>query len=291
MEREIFHRIAGKIVVTGYAPDGDSLRFIAHDAASFARLRRSDAIVLGIDRSVQLRLEGIDAPELHYEGAAQPLAIAARDALLGWLGFTRAGYSPASVGGATCVVSEPGAIDVAILAAAADLRGRPIAYLLRGGDARHVPATLRADAFDRALLKETANHAQLSNGAAYLLAYTSMPASHRALFRAVARRARDDRRGVWADDSTVRGFSLRTLASIGVHGALVFPKLFRRCVDYLRDRAQGFRGNLTDWLRARCHDCVDSRAARALPLHALVEQRGTQIRLHADTLNVAFVER
>ena len=36
--------------------------------------------------SVQLRLEGIDAPELHYGTTSQPRGATARDALLTWLG-------------------------------------------------------------------------------------------------------------------------------------------------------------------------------------------------------------
>ena len=43
---------------------------------------------------MRLRLEGVDAPELHYGTAAQPLGREARDQLLAWLGFTELEYAP-----------------------------------------------------------------------------------------------------------------------------------------------------------------------------------------------------
>src|SRR4029077_947449 len=74
--------LRGELVVIGKQPDGDSIRFVPDTPALLAQLahrrraRRSGA------GSLQLRVEGIDAPETHYNTLAQPLADPARDRLL-----------------------------------------------------------------------------------------------------------------------------------------------------------------------------------------------------------------
>src|SRR5919206_4086357 len=87
--------IHGKLVIVGYEPDGDSVRFIADDTSRFDVLKRADRIRLSRrDHSVQLRFESVDAPELHYGNDAQPLGDTARDALLRWIGFQAIKYDP-----------------------------------------------------------------------------------------------------------------------------------------------------------------------------------------------------
>jgi len=69
---------------------------------------------------------------------------------------------------------------------------------------------------------------------AYLTLYTSTPATHGRALRAVAGEAREEDRGVWAADETDE-FRLADQGSISPpDGALVLPKLFRRCTDYLK---------------------------------------------------------
>ena len=111
MSHRTFHRIAGSIVVTGYAPNGGTLRFIAHKTRALACLHRSERLRLDVDRSVQLRLEGV----------GQRRAVETRDRLLRRLGFTRVEYAR---DGRRCVVSEPGRVEVVVLAARVDVRGR-----------------------------------------------------------------------------------------------------------------------------------------------------------------------
>src|SRR5689334_19983190 len=80
--------IHGRLLIVGYEPDGDSVRFLADDPTLFKRLQRGYKIRRSPrDGSVQLRLEAIDAPELHYGSAAQPDGDTARDWLLDELGF------------------------------------------------------------------------------------------------------------------------------------------------------------------------------------------------------------
>ena len=66
--------LRGSLVIEGKAPDGDSIRLVPDTPALLDDLRRADRIrVSPVDGSVQLRLEAIDAPEVSYGPAGQPL--------------------------------------------------------------------------------------------------------------------------------------------------------------------------------------------------------------------------
>ena len=102
-------------------------------------------------------------------------------------------------------------------------------------------------ALDDALVARTANFALASSGAAYPTVYGTTPEPVRlGAARSGARRRTDAGRGVWAIDAG-GGFALRSQASIGPAGALILPKLFRRCSDYLKAGMSG--ETLIEWLR------------------------------------------
>ncbi len=286
----LYECLDGHIVLTGYAPDGDSIRFLPNDSAPLANLQRSSLIRWSpVSGSVQLRLEGVDAPELHYAAAGQPRGASARDALLGWLGVTDVRCGP---DGTTIDAAAPALVPATILTGAADAHGRVIAYLLRA-----CPSTgARRHRVTPAVLKQTANHVLLAAGHVYPLAYTSQPREHRDMFRATARKARAKRLGVWSDDATARGFDLRGARSVGPQGALIFPKLFRRCIDYFADRVQGFDGSFVDWLSGHGSggetrpDRVVLRHAANVLLSSLVQQRERHVALTTDLLDLVWVE-
>ena len=77
--------IAGEAVVVGKQPDGDSVRFRAGDPDLFTQLENGQRVQPSADGTVQLRFDGIDAPELHYQGHEQPQGTTARDSLLAHL--------------------------------------------------------------------------------------------------------------------------------------------------------------------------------------------------------------
>jgi len=261
-----------------------------NDPAPLGLLRRSTLLKWSnVNGSVQLRLEGIDAPELHYASAGQPRAASARDALLSWLGATSVTCAP---DGATVTACAPEIIPCTILTSGIDARGRVIAYLLRA-----CPDTgARRHRVSAAVLRATANFALLEAGHVYPLAYTSQPSDHRTLFRGTARKARAKRLGVWNDDATARGFALRGVRSVGPSGALILPKLFRRCVDYFADRYQGFGGTFVEWLAGHGSggeekpDRVVLRHAANVLLSSLMKQTTTEVALQADPLDLVWVE-
>src|SRR5215468_12107038 len=106
--------IHGNFTLIGKEPDGDSVRFIATNPSAYQVLHRSERIKPStVDGSVQLRFEGIDAPELHYGSAAQRLGAEARDELLNRMGFTDIKLS-----GTKVTSSKPTLLPGAILSAA-----------------------------------------------------------------------------------------------------------------------------------------------------------------------------
>ncbi|HYZ36510.1 MAG TPA: thermonuclease family protein [Pseudonocardiaceae bacterium] len=295
MAAPYFLCIQGELVIAGYEPDGDSVRFIADDTAHYAALKRADRLRPSPrDRSVQLRFDGVDAPELHYGTDAQPLGDTARDALLSWIGFTAIEYDrneKTRVRSAT-----PISIRAAVLAQMVEANGRPVAYVLVD-TAANLPADGSWVNVDDGLLDRTLNARLLSQGQAYYTVYTSTPVSHRSHLRAIAAAARTARCGVWTEDSTAE-FVLIDQKSIGPDGQLILPKLFRRCTDYLKAVAKGFAGNLGDWLIASSatptrdeNDRVLLRDTTEVHLSDLIQQRNEHIAVQADLLDLTFVEK
>jgi hypothetical protein len=143
--------IKGKFTIIGKEPDGDSVRFIANNTDIYQKLHRSYRIKPSRDRSVQLRLEGIDAPEVHYGKYGQILGEKARKQLLTRMGFTSIKFSGDQVDAA-----NPASVSGAILSKAADANGRPVSYLLLEADTEQLEDEdwTRVDAD---LLKKTLN--------------------------------------------------------------------------------------------------------------------------------------
>jgi len=276
--------VRGRIVVPGYSPDGDSVRFVPHDPSSFNRTRGLRGALVGADGSAQLRLQGIDAPELHYAGHAQCHAIEARDALLHWLGFTHVTFHA----NGTVRDASPKSVHAAIVAQSIDARGRAIAWLLRAHDASELSLEVSLDAH---LLDRTANAFLVRHGLAYPLAYTSLAIECREHLRTIAREAREHHRGVWAHDATRAGFAVEAFDALDRE--LVLPKIFRRAVDYLADRDDGFHGRFRAWLL----DHQDENDALVLPgsrpatLHDVIARDGDRLRMTVDPIDLTFVER
>lgn len=292
MASPFYLTIKGKFVIADKEPDGDSVRFIADDSDLYQELQRNYRIKPSRDRSVQLRFEGIDAPEVHYGRYAQPLGDETRDFLLKKMGFAKIKFQGDRVQSA-----DPDTISGVILTQAADVNGRPISYALIGKNA----AKLENGDWTQVepeLLRQTLNFLMMAEGRAYYTVYTSTPRSHRQVLREAALAAREKDLGVWAADSTSI-FRLVDFDSITPpNGQLILPKLFRRCTDYLKAVADGYSGNLADWLegvslqRSRNeNDAVIIRDRTQVSLSSLIEQYNSQIAFQEDLLDITFVEK
>ncbi len=263
MTEPSYHLVPGRVVLAGQVPTGARVPFVPDDP---------DRVAMSV------RLQGIDAPEIAHFGQSQPLALAARRALLSWIGFREVAYAS---DGRTVACSSPTSVPVTFALPAAQGSTPASGHLFR---VRSALRPLAMDAQDLPL-GTTASCAMLREGHAYYLAYESLPPSHREYLRNVAQRARSALRGVWAHDATSRGFV--PLRALGPAGALVFPMLFRRCVEFLRQRGRGFRGSLLEWLTAHVQDRVHG-GSHFLPFGALMRERPPMVALRADTLDLVF---
>ena len=283
----------GDFVIIGKEPDGDSVRFIADDRDLYRFLHRAYRIKPSRDGSVQLRFEGVDAPELHYGSAAQPLGAEARDTLLPWMGFDNIVYVNDQ---STMVKSaDPASVPGAILTQAAEANGRPVSYIFLNQQASQLEEGTWVN-LQEELLKATINYRLLTSGMAYYTVYTSTPFVHRQLLHEASAAAREAGQGVWQLDTT-SDFVLGDQSSIGPNGQLILPKLFRRCTDFLKDVARGYQGNLSDWLiwiskgSRNENDLVAINDTIELHLSDLLEQRNRHIVFKADLLDITFVEK
>jgi endonuclease YncB( thermonuclease family) len=278
--------LRGAFVIEGKQPDGDSIRFRPDDLNLLQKLKRANRIEPSKDGTVQLRLEGIDAPELHYENVAQPFSKEPRDALLTWFRFTDVTYTPK---GLQVKTSNPKSVRGAILAQAAEVYGRPISYAMLERDAKQLEdgsrITVSAD-----LLSRTINAHMLETGMAYYTVYSSQPVEHRTAFRAITETARREKRGVWAVDATSE-FTLSTLKDV-TEKQVILPKLFRRAVVYFQDREKkGFTGTLADWFAA--YPDRDDRLEigdRRTKLSSILEVKGDRVQVLTDFLDVVLLE-
>lgn len=286
-----YRAVRGRVVLAGKRPDGDSVRFLPDAGERWGDLRNSRRVRPSRDDgTVQLRLEGMDAPELHYGKASQPLGAEARAALLAILGFADVRYAG---DGCKVLASDPEHRPATVLTRGADANGRVVAFLLPGTPALPDGEAVRVD---DALLAATANHRMVATGMAYYLAYTSLAGPHQRALREAAREARAAGLGVHAHDRTWE-FDLAGPDPLGPAGQLVMPKLFRRCTDYLAAVERGYGGTLADWLvesrssRQRDEDdrvlVADRYEAR---LSDLLLLRHRRVALQADPLDLAFVE-
>jgi hypothetical protein len=291
MKTPFYQAIHGDFIIQGKQPDGDSVRFIADDPELYSYLQRSERITLSADNSVQLRFQSIDSPELHYGRDAQPMGEESRDGLLKMMGFKKIQYE-----GNKVVSAKPATVPGWILSNAVERNGRPVSYTLLEGDIEGVEDG-SAVHLSQELIQRTLNYKALSKGLAYLNLYSSVPLVHRRSLRTVAATARAEGLGVWAIDHTPN-FTLPDLASVSApDGALIYPKFFRRCVDYFKAVEKGFEYDLKEWLlwtettSNSENDSVLLNGRTEVKLSDLIVQQNSRISIQADTIDLVFLER
>ncbi len=281
--------LKGAFVIIGKSPDGDSVRFKPDNQKLLFTLKNPSRIKVSADGSVQLRFEGIDAPELHYGSLEQPLGAKSRDVLLQEMGFTNIKLENRIVRQST-----PKEIRGVILSQAAEGNGRPIAYAIVGQFANVFEDGSRIEITD-AILEKSLNVVMLKNGLAYYTVYSSTPALQRDYLRQVSAKARASKRGVWAIDKS-SDFVLKSQADIDAAGQLILPKFFRRASDYLDTiKKKEYKGNIKAWLLwtktngVSKNDMVNIGGVNK-PLSDWLEVRGNTVRFAADLLEAVFVD-
>ncbi|MER7083253.1 Endonuclease YncB, thermonuclease family [Saccharopolyspora kobensis] len=288
-----FTLIKGAFRITGSSPDGDSVRFYPTDPDTFRKAGLS--VRLNARGGVQLRLEGIDALETHYRPQArgselwhQPaeLADAASSALLQHLGFT----SVERDDDGRVTASTPEEVSGHILTRFADTYGRAVAFAFPGQ--RPGRSTDGADVrLDPDGLPNSANHALLEAGLVYPTFYSKLFVDLRETMAEVAVAAREARRGVWAEDTTLEGLRLRSREQLREEVVLL-PKLFRRLVDYLELEESGgvSLSGFSRYLDTRDDRLFTVPTGHATELETLVEVRRQTLRLTVEPERIVFTE-
>lgn len=283
--------VKGNYRIVGASPDGDSVRFYPDAPGAFAGLGlRVRANARG---GTQLRLEGIDALETHYQAQVpggvlwrQPreLGDAASDALLRQLGFTDVQRDEHG----TVTSSTPEQVPGHILTRFADKYGRAVSFAFTGGHRGRDGSQVYLDVDG---MRASANYQLLVDGLAYPTFYSLLYVDLRQAMSDAAVAARAAGKGLWPHDVTLSGFRLRSREQLRDE-LVILPKLFRRLVDYLAlDEAGGV--SLTGF--PRYLDARDDRLftvpdGHATELHTLVEVKRQDVRLTVEPERIVFKE-
>lgn len=293
MSLGFYRLIKGRLIVRQrQSPDGDSMRFVANDMSLFETLPHfSQPSIANGEESYQLRFQAIDTPELHYGGAEQPHGLESRNGYLKWLGVNPSDWDWAVA--PSGFEWEQGA---AILCDGFEGHGRPIAFVLKnhnGDDGSDVKLTT-------SLLAETYNHHAVKTGLAYLGVYSgSLSFDVQSNLVSTYKKAKSSRLGVWKLDRT-RRFTVNTLDDLGPEeGSLIYPKIFRRCVDALRWAGGEFEPgrDVDDFLADRPNEndqfIIHARDSGQLKsrLSDVLEQINNQIRIQLDLNTVEFISK
>jgi endonuclease YncB( thermonuclease family) len=274
----------------GFEPDGDSLQFRPANPALLGRLDQpGKPFRLTEMGSTQLRLEGMDALEIHYRirgttsntHQPRPRADEGRDFLTGELGLNPVPYASGGVRVRPPV--ERDAVPGYILARQLEANGRPVAFAFTGAPAARDGSQVMLRA---TLLRRSLNYRSLLAGHAYPLFYDTLFADLRAILADAVTQARSAKRGLWADE--VRGgVAVRDQRDLEARGVL-FPKLFRRLTDFL---AEGRRelDRFPAWLARTEEQVLDLSTCHFTHFDDVLAVRGGRIRLTLPPERVVFV--
>ena len=271
-----FHLFYCSTQHVGSRPDGDSIWFKPTEPTQLKNLARRSAKLNG-GNFAQLRLEGIDALELHYKGSnhqAEAETVASRDRLLGLIGFGAITYAPSKAGGIDTSVrsAEHHPRRGYILTRSIDPFGRPVAFAFPGKTRHRDSSKL----FLRTSLLERSLNAQLmADGHVYPGFYTGLPRDLRNHLTRLAIAARQQGRGLWRVHKA--NAAVREAADLE-HIAL-WPKLYRRLFAYFRSGNRGLKG-FEAWLRGdpeRDDELWIISEARLGNLHDVVTVKDTRI--------------
>lgn len=255
----------GYLHAVGLKPDGDTLAFKPHDSAALAALPGPDgaAGLVKFDPdtngAADVRLQGIDALETHYQPAVsdpkppgatpppgitrpsagnhqqrQDLARGAANTLLGMLGVkvSDADWHPwgylrqVTVGGMIITTKFQESVEIVVVASAVEREGRVLGWVFPGSVALAEGATLTETQL-AALVKQSCNARLLAAGLAYPYYFMTLATALRGKLNTAVSTAQKANRGVWAVDTSAVGVAIPTLTALHT-SVTVLPYLFRK---------------------------------------------------------------
>ena len=276
-----FHIFSPDNPKQGPEPDGDTIKF-KPDNPQLVELLVSDGHAPAFNKSqmVNIRFEGIDALELHFEGAFQNMewALKARDFLLDRMGFGKVTFfqDPKLALKVEAVEHHP--VPGYIVSYSLDTYGRVIAFVFAGD-------TDLPDGFQYFLKQEdiekSINGQLLEDGDVYPTFYTTLPHDLTAFMRDKSKQVRGAMKGMWQfeDLNTQKSAVVPNLEK--AESLIMWPKLFRRLTSYFNAGNTGLAGFDT-WLRA---DTINRDDSVQLPngeignMHDVIQIQGDAIQL------------
>ncbi|WP_236792434.1 thermonuclease family protein [Amycolatopsis sp. GM8] len=282
--------IKGSYRIVGASPDGDSVRFYPDDPEAFSKAHLR--VRLNSRGGVQLRLDGIDALETHYQAQnkggqwRQPVGPDAAASLLSHLGFRTVERD----GDGTVTAATPEQVPGHIMTRFADKYGRAVAFAFPGqrsgrtADGGDVHLDVRG-------MRASANYSLLEAGLVYPTFYSLLYIDLRNAMSKAAVAAREAGKGLWAQDSTVDGFKLSSRKQLR-EDLVILPKLFRRLVDYLGlDETGGVSlAGFANYLDTRDDRLVVVSTGQTTEFATLVKVRRQTIQLTVPPEDIVFAE-
>ena len=230
----------------GPQPDGDTVTFIPDSLDLVLGLRKISGRPPAIRNGhINVRYEGIDALETHFEGKHQDLqfANAAREENLALLGFKHVKFFAQSPNVVESVDANP--LPGYVIANGIESNGRLLGLVYAG----QPPQADGSQVFvDEATLDSSVNAALVRRGLAYVEPYDTMPMALVRHLRSVLRGVRDTSEGMWSHEgvSTTKSATLRSLADL--QPLVMWPKLFRRLAAYFDEGHTGL-AKFDAWIR------------------------------------------
>jgi endonuclease YncB( thermonuclease family) len=274
----LYKVIAGTFHVKGLRPDGDSIRFRAKDMANwdfFNWQTEADKTA----KTKQLRVESIDALEIHYEGYHQPrpFAVAALESLLEILEIRSVTYSLSL---AQIVDADDGKSGF-IASAGIDRYGRPVSYVFPKSANLSDGAVVDSTSLP---LDDSINFQLAREGLVYPTFYTTTDRIVAEKIRAVIARARSTKRGIWSINRTP-DFTIWDVRTVQ-EDIMILPKLFRRLVGFFDNYADF--GKLKEYLEKQRDNLVLWDGTKKKSLADLMKISGRRIQMKTPVEDILF---
>lgn len=284
--------IEGEYRIEKAQPDGDSIRFYPDNKELWNELD-GNPIRMNKSGGAQLRLDGIDALETHFNPEGPHLGVIhqpkdlgdkASAVLLELLGFEKVSRD----GKQTVTSATPKATRGHIFTRFSDAYGRCVAFAFAGRHPEKSGAQVYVDVAD---IKKSVNHRLLQQGLAYPTFYSKLFVSLRKEMAAASRAAREAKKGVWSKDRTSQGFSLHAESDL-FDEAYVMPKLWRRLTSYIEFNDGDISlGGFKEWLATDDDRVVILPEGQNTGFDTAVEVNGQTVRVIEPLEQLVFQEK
>lgn len=260
--------IKGSFHVSGYSPDGDSIRFQADNQEHWDFFKWKQAKNKNREKK-QLRFEAIDALETHYEESHQPrsFGVAALEVLLKMVDIDQVVYNIAI----TKITSAADGTTGFIASPALDIYDRPISLVFSGDTNLENGQELSASDLP---LDSSINLKLLKLGLVYPTFYSSMEQELIDIFSKTTKKARSDKIGVWALDKT-HDFTLWNKDTIQ-NDIVILPKIFRRLTSFFIKKSS--YDELDNYLRKSRDKVLIRATGEKKKLYEIMEIEGRKIK-------------